>query len=857
MRKAQKQEILEALDSLGQAHEEIREELHKISNRTAPDGQRILSMLSECQEFAVSLGETIEKLEGEEHVTVQNISKYCEAVYEVYTIVCGQNSEINENKLYKFLSKHLIKIENSVKNEILPRSEIIFLPYKASMWDSMESVWMTARDDENCDAYVIPIPYYERKRDRSLGEMHYEGDEYPDYVPITDWQAYSIEERRPDVIYIQNPYDEWNLVTCVHPKFFSKELKKYTDMLVYLPYFVGINNRVGEHFCTTPGVMYADRVIVESEKVKKSYIDSIRKFEQESNCKGIFGDLDQKILPLGSPKLDRIRRMVESGVAEIPEEWESRLYKADGKRKKIIFYNTTVDALLKHSETYMEKLKSVLSLFRQEEEIALLWRPHPLLETTIKSMRDDLYRQYREIVEAYQEEGWGIYDESADIDRAIVLSDAYYGDMSSVVELYRQTGKPILIESYFLGENKGLMFEAYVQVDEFTAYASCAMFNGLFKIDVYTNRCTYIGMFPNERVNGKRMHAKAVYTDGKIYFAPASAENISIYDVAAGEFETVSIHDYKGEYRFFRSAFKFADAVKYDDFIFFIGSTYPAVLRMSCQTGMLDYYTDWVPREGFVFRKGTLIKDSVFYIPNSIGNAVLEFHMDNCKGILHHIGINNHGSWSICRAGNDYWLIPRREGFLVRWNPVDNTVTEYNDYPDGFEGHNFLFSRGYYCGGYIRAVPAYANMSVKISPDTGEITENDFVKVEEGEAVGFLFASGSYYYLFKQRKTEASSAVKYVAYYKLNTLDNTWEECSFEFGEGREEFAADYYRRMIRQKAGEVICKEDLFFDMEDFLRNVIAENGSGDGLPDGICRKEEIPVGRTIHERISTLILV
>lgn len=448
MRNAQKEEILEILKSLGQAHEEIKEELYLYDSFSAQNIQRIQNMLSECQEFAISLGENIEKLEGEGHATVAGIESYCEMIYEVYTEISKADvRDINKNKINKMLKKQLITIENSAKNDIIVRKEIVFLPYKAAMWDSMESVWMEARDDENCDAYVIAIPYFERNRDRSLGKMHYEGDEYPDYVPITDWQKYKIEECRPDIIYIQNPYDDYNFVTCVHPQYFSRELKKHTDMLIYLPYFVGTNNYVEEHFCTTPGVMNADRVIVQSEKVKKIYIESIRKFERENHCKGRFGDLDKKILPLGSPKLDRIKRVIDSGKVDIPEEWKNKIYRSNGERKGIILYNTTIDALLKNSEIYMDKLRRVLALFRQEKELVLLWRPHPLLVTTIKSMRPELYWEYMEIVVRYQEEDWGIYDETADIDRAIVLSDAYYGDWSSVVEMYKLTKKPIMIQN--------------------------------------------------------------------------------------------------------------------------------------------------------------------------------------------------------------------------------------------------------------------------------------------------------------------------------------------------------------------------------------------------------------------------
>lgn len=449
MRKVQKQNLLEALKTLNLAHKEIKEELHRNNNATAQN------MLSECQEFAISLGEIVEESEGEGHATVAKLELYCEKIYEAYTEIGKANGRsINENEIYKRLERQLIEIENSVKNDISVILEIVFLPYQASMWDSMESVWMAARDDENCEVYVVPIPYYEKKSDQSLGEMHYDGTvlpdgtpvEYPAYVPITDWQSYKIEERRPDIIYIQNAYDAWNTVTCVHPLYFSKELKKHTDMLVYIPYFIGINNYVPVHFCTVPGIINADRVIVQSEEVKRNYISTIRKFEEENNCKGRFGDLDKKILSLGSPKIERIKRTIDDKKTDMPEEWKKKIYQSGGEKKKVILYNTTLDAFLRYSETYLDKLKMVLEIFRQEEDCVLLWRPHPLLAATIKSMRTDLYREYMEIVNLYREEDWGIYDETSDIDRAIVLSDAYYGDESSVVELYKVTGKPIMIQ---------------------------------------------------------------------------------------------------------------------------------------------------------------------------------------------------------------------------------------------------------------------------------------------------------------------------------------------------------------------------------------------------------------------------
>ena len=61
-------------------------------------------------------------------------------------------------------------------------------------------------------------------------------------------------------------------------------------------------------------------------------------------------------------------------------------------------------------------------------------------------MRPKLWEGYKEIRDRYIEEGWGIYDDSAELDRAVAISDAYYGDMSSVVQLYKKAGKASMIQ---------------------------------------------------------------------------------------------------------------------------------------------------------------------------------------------------------------------------------------------------------------------------------------------------------------------------------------------------------------------------------------------------------------------------
>lgn len=448
MRKAQKKQADRLLELLEQVHKGIRQ--------TIQAGQKTEAMdyLSQCQDAAISLGETIEQTEGEEFVTVTCLEEYCESVYQIYEKL-RQEQSVQAEKAYKHLHKALIKVKNSVNQDIKIRTEAVFLPYKASMWDSLESVWKAADEDPDCDAYVIPIPYYDKNPDGTFRELHYEGDLYPDYVPVTPYQNYDFAERRPDLIFIHNPYDEYNYVTSVHPFFYSKNLKQFTDKLVYIPYFIlsevdpedrdavkGI-----EHFCTVPAVIHADKVIVQSEDMRTVYVNVLTEYAKESGKNNLDRKYwEDKILGLGSPKVDKVLNTRKEDL-EIPQEWLRIIEKPDGSWKKIIFYNTTVTGLLQHSERYLEKMKEVFRVFYENrDEVALLWRPHPLMEAMVNSMRSDLAEEYGRIVREYQDAGWGIYDETSDVDRALKTCDAYYGDHSSLVQLCQSIKIPILIQ---------------------------------------------------------------------------------------------------------------------------------------------------------------------------------------------------------------------------------------------------------------------------------------------------------------------------------------------------------------------------------------------------------------------------
>ena len=441
MRKQAKKQLCESMEYLIYTADTIGELLGRLGREQAMD------ILVQMQELVIHAGETIEASEENCTEIILKLENVCEIIYKLTTSLEDAKTRSN---LLKELKAILAAANEEVQKNIPGKLEILFLPYQVSMWDSLESVWMAARDRDDIDCYVVPIPFYDVLPDNSLGNIHYEGDLYPDYVPITSYLKYSIETRRPDVIFFHNPYDENNRVTRIPERYYSRNLKKYTDMLVYIPYFVSEEGGPAEYQCYTTGVLFADRVVVQKGNIYEKYCRVYTNVLKQNGLEGKLVPAEQKFLPLGSPKFDKVLNM-KCELADLPEKWQKAILKPDGSRKKIILYNLSISPLLENREQTLKKIDNVFQFFRgTQDELVLLWRPHPLLIKTIESMVPWLRDAYMQRVRQFQEESWGIYDETQDPNLAMVLSDAYYGDSSSLVTTYRKTGKPIVIQNVYI-----------------------------------------------------------------------------------------------------------------------------------------------------------------------------------------------------------------------------------------------------------------------------------------------------------------------------------------------------------------------------------------------------------------------
>lgn len=329
------------------------------------------------------------------------------------------NNLINELKIYN--EKLVFDIMESKK------IDIVFLPYKASMWDSFETVWEAAYRDIRCNPMVMPIPYCDKKKDLTASKWYYEGNEIPCNIPIISWKEYDLKTNNPDVIFIHNPYDAYNKITSVDTRFYSNYLKMYTDMLVYIPYYVS-GDYDDKEMCEFPGLKNADKIVVQNESVRKCYLD---KFSPD------------KVIALGSPKIEKALKSKRFDF-DLPDEWMDKI-----KEKKVILYNTHLSSIFIDPKMAISKYNHVFDIVSNYSDAVLWWRPHPLLISAIKSTCPELLDDYIFTVKRFKQENIGIYDDTPDMHRALCWSDVYYGDdISSLLYLSNEVGKTCVVQYY-------------------------------------------------------------------------------------------------------------------------------------------------------------------------------------------------------------------------------------------------------------------------------------------------------------------------------------------------------------------------------------------------------------------------
>ena len=298
------------------------------------------------------------------------------------------------NEIGRRITEQLIKIHGSTD------FVIGFLPYKRSMWNSMESVYQECLKTDAA-ACILPLPYYLMPEKKVVCEL--------DLFPANALNISMLKKISFDYLVIHYPYDGNNKVTSMLPEYYTAQLRNY-GKVIFIPYSCtpGIFTRLHS------GLANIDYAFLCSEAEADAFI-------REWQTRGV--DFSGRVFGFGSPKMDAIEKCSRGSATLV-----------------INSLGPYLNAPFVKLQAYQHVITNEIGRGRK-----VIFRPHPLLRQTIKSMRPDTAEAYNKFIAWCETRDDVIVDESEDLEHALEQADYLVSDPSSVLEMWQSTGREYTI----------------------------------------------------------------------------------------------------------------------------------------------------------------------------------------------------------------------------------------------------------------------------------------------------------------------------------------------------------------------------------------------------------------------------
>lgn len=298
--------------------------------------------------------------------------------------------------------KILDKITEKRGNE----TRLAFLPYKYSMWDSMETVY-DAAIDRGMKPIICPIEYLTK----GDGKWH-------DESVIFNQMGYETSKdiTKAHLLVIHYPYDGNNKVTCINPQFYSRELKAAGYKLVYLAYCGSMS---GKNFILQPGVRNANYIFTDTEEERQVYINTWKIYRNI--------DMSTRVHCVGGlPKYEAVNKQRHLHECFKPHE------------KNVVLVCGGLVPLLNDPKR-IDKWREVIARYDSTDDV-VIFRPHPLTMDMINAMKRERKEGYLRFLEDLKRKEI-IIDMSPANQVVLRYADYLISDPSSMIDMWKRTGK--------------------------------------------------------------------------------------------------------------------------------------------------------------------------------------------------------------------------------------------------------------------------------------------------------------------------------------------------------------------------------------------------------------------------------
>lgn len=403
----------------------------------------------------------------------------------------------------------------------------------------------------------------------------------------------------------------------------------------------------------------------------------------------------------------------------IPKEWNHYVVKADGTKKKIVLFANAPIAFLSNTEKALHCLENIFATFENvSDEVVLWWRPYRQMRAFLDSIDRAYGDRYQSLLETYKKAGWGICDETDQLERAAANCDIYYGHINAVIQNVQNYNRPSIIiperdENHALCNARCIrQYMGYVSYTNAIIigdkkYYSNNNFNALMVQNVITKEYEQVIPFEGAGDIVSNLHLRCEKQGDKLLFVPYADGPMHIYDCQSGVLQQFFLTD---------EGIKNVPLESWDTY-FYQESWY--MLPVCEQLGIWKWNAhknipeklDWwnVNAEGLQMEHGAMT-DTQFYTLIMDTNRLLITDMSSqCVQMFElpdeHI---SHVQWD----GKRFWYTVSCDSQIVCWS-LENGIVDRVRFPfveefTATRGNSF-YSGIYISGHYLFLVPQKAD----------------------------------------------------------------------------------------------------------------------------------------------------
>jgi CDP-Glycerol:Poly(glycerophosphate) glycerophosphotransferase len=304
-------------------------------------------------------------------------------------------------------------------------------------WTNFESVIDAMQANPAFDCRIVVVPYLNWKATDLKGDVQRQmlKERGREYIGFED---YRLDARQPDVVFLQNPYDE------ARPEaFHSDYLSRRGVHIAYIPY--ALDTGIGEESMVYQYNMVcqnlASWIFARSQRHKDEFAVQCRAGNRHVHVTGHpkFDYYDQRFQATAARDADGVTTFLWTPHFVLP-----------GERKMYTTFTLYCEAMLRLTE---------------RDDVHLIVRPHPLFKQWIGEASPQARRQYQQLLEAAAQRDNLTIDTGPDYAATFARSDALIADAGSFLLEYLPSKKPILYlthqRCHGLNRTADFIYDAY------------------------------------------------------------------------------------------------------------------------------------------------------------------------------------------------------------------------------------------------------------------------------------------------------------------------------------------------------------------------------------------------------------